>query len=262
MNPSYSVLLLDDDGPVVDSYCSSLEAEGCFSVTTETNGFRAYELAMRQLFDFVVIDAKLNYRGLEFGGVRLADDLRPRFGSNSLIVMSRYADRVSRLLGESDPHQFLEKPDGSGATVGMLLHEKMKKMKERQFAFVAMPFAEHKSQIYTELIKPAVEKAGFTSRRTDQISYTSSIPDMILSLVRDSKFVVFVAEGGNPNAYYEAGFADALRKDVIILAEDISSLQFDIRHRPTLCYRDRHQDCERELINMITQLRHTRPVGR
>ena len=48
---------------------------------------------MKQLFDMVIIDAKLDFKGMEFGGLRLADELRPRYGSQSILVVSRFITR-------------------------------------------------------------------------------------------------------------------------------------------------------------------------
>ena len=257
-----SVLLLDDNGPVVDAYKNSIESDNRFVVTPETKGVRAYEIALSQLFDFVIIDAKLNYRGLEFGGIRLADDLRARYGANSIVVMSRYIDRATQLMNVSDTHDFVAKPDGTGESIGSMLREKMLHMRRRQFAFVAMPFSKQLTSLYKDFIVPAVEGAGFSCRRIDEVAHTRGIHELIFDLVKDSKLVVFVADRANANAYYEAGFADALKKAVVIVASDFDELKFDVKNRNTLFHKGRPEKFCTELTKRIMGLRHSLLPGR
>ena len=85
-----SILLLDDNPGLAFHYKKGMEHYAGVNVSVETESMRALALAERQLFDNIVIDAKLDYRGFEFGGLRLADDLNRRYGSNSILIMSRY----------------------------------------------------------------------------------------------------------------------------------------------------------------------------
>jgi len=48
--------------------------------------------------------------------------------------------------------------------------------------------------------------------------------------------MVFVATDQNPNVFYEAGFAVALRKEVITVTDHFDHLPFDIRDRNTIAY--------------------------
>ena len=82
---------------------------------------------------------------------------------------------------------------------------------------------------------------------------------MIFRYVEGSKLVVFVADGGNPNAYYEAGFADAMKKEVVIVAKSLEELRFDISNRHTLTYGTRPSSLPRALRGKLEALRLSRP---
>jgi hypothetical protein len=62
---------------------------------------------------------------------------------------------------------------------------------------------------------------------------------MNVALIQDSKMVVFVADDANPNAYYEAGLADAMNKEVIVVARDVGVLRVDMAHRRVIPYNAR-----------------------
>jgi CheY-like chemotaxis protein len=231
-----SLLLLDDNAALVQLYKDALEAAGPYRVQGETDGRRARRCAEAQLFDLVVIDAKLGYRGVEFGGLRLADDLRPRYGSSSILVISRFI--TAEVVREREAeYEFMEKHnDSNGGRFAAALSDRLTRMRQDQHAFVAMPFNPRLDELYARSIAPAVKAAGFKCLRVDQIAHNKGIQDVIFKLVQSSKLVVFVADEASPNAYYEAGFADAMGKEVIIVARSVDELRFDVAHRHVVTY--------------------------
>jgi CheY-like chemotaxis protein len=257
----YSVLLLDDNAVLVGVYQRQLEHIAPFRVVAETDGRRARRLALSQLFDLVVIDAKLAYRGLEFGGLRLADDLRPRYGKNSILVISRFI--TAELVKESEPdYDFMEKHDDAKADrfIGAL-SDRLVQMRRSQYAFVAMPFDEAYDDLYTKHIRRAVSAAGFDCVRADEVHHNRGVQHVTFDLVQRSKLVVFVADGDNPNAYYEAGYADAMGKEVIIVSRDRSTLRVDVSNRHTIAYGSRKSRVVSLLTKKIAALRFERLPG-
>lgn len=254
------ILLLDDAKDLAVYYKRNLEKFKGFKVTIETDSNRARSLAQKQLFDIIVIDAKLDYRGFEFGGLRLADDVRPRYGANSVIIVSHYITTDLAQIQGAD-HEFLSKHQGENPNsfVRALSH-KLKEMCLKQYVFVAMPFSEKFSKIYRH-IKVGIANAGFKCVRVDKVSHTKSIQSKTFDLVSKSKIVVFVADEGNPNAYYEAGFADAMDKEVIILAKEFKDLPFDIRDRQAIDYGNKPSAIEEKLAKKILSLCHDRPLA-
>ena len=256
-----SVLLLDDSADLVQLYKKQIEMVKKFVVTPEIDGHRARTIAEKQLFDLIVIDAKLDYRGIEFGGLRLADDLKLRYGANSILIISRYITQAMMQEYESY-HEFMAKPSGSqGQQFIKELRSKLEQMQQRQYVFVAMPFSKDKSHIYINSIKPAVEEIGLQCIRVDEVPHTRGIQEKIFELIGKCKFVIFLADGGNPNAYYEAGFADAMSKEVIIIARTLDELKFDVSNRNTILYEGDLDLLKSKLKDKLFQLRISSPIG-
>jgi hypothetical protein len=84
---------------------------------------------------------------------------------------------------------------------------------------------------------------------------------VIFELVEKSKMVVFGADDGNANAYYEAGFADAMRKEVIVVATSLKELRFDVQSRHTITYGSAPGTLASALREKITALRLSDPIA-
>jgi CheY-like chemotaxis protein len=231
------LLLVDDNPALVAIYKKRLEGTYKFNVTIECNGQAACEKARRQLFDIIVIDAKLDYRGEQLGGLKLADDLRPRYGANAILVISRFITKEELVIRGSN-HAFIDKNEALIDRFIRSLGAKVEEMRLKQFAFVAMPFSSVYKSLYKNHIKPGIETCGLKCVRIDELSHTRNINDIVFEYVDKSKLIVFLAEGGNPNAYYEAGFGDAMRKEVIVIVKTFEDLPFDIRNRSAIAYGD------------------------
>lgn len=253
--PNLSILLLDDSEHLVDLYRADLEAFSTIKVTTATDGAKAVQMAKAQLFDVLAIDAKLDYRGVEFGGLRLADDLRPRYGANSIVVISQFVTK-DLLNDHGSEFEFLDKHrrGGSREFTRQLAHV-VATMRKKQFVFVAMPFDNRLNELYDRRILPAVTRAGFGCVRVDKVAHNRSIHEVIFELVQKCKLVVFVADYANANAYYEAGFADALGKEVVIVAKSLDELRFDVSNRHTITYGSRPSSLTAALAKKIAAVR-------
>jgi hypothetical protein len=54
--------------------------------------------------------------------------------------------------------------------------------------------------------------------------------------IAGADLVIVDFTGMNPNVYYEAGLADAWKKDWIVLAQTANDLTFDVRHIRAITY--------------------------
>lgn len=253
-----SILLLDDNPDLVRYYGKRLKRYAGLHLTSETNSLRARALAQRQLFDVLVIDAKLEYRGFEFGGLRLADDLRSRYGANSTVIISRYITASFAQVSELSC-EFMEKGTGSGSRFENDLCRKLRQMQSRQYVFVAMPFTGETPGLFQH-IRRGVAAAGLRCVRVDRVQHTRPIQELVFELVEKSKLVIFVADGGNPNAYYEAGFADAMHKEVMLVARSVADLPFDVSNRNALVYGNNPRTLEAKIKSKIQAIRFRKPV--
>jgi hypothetical protein len=60
--------------------------------------------------------------------------------------------------------------------------------------------------------------------------------DDVKTQIAEADLVVVDFSGKNPNVYYEAGLADAMKKDWIFLAQSTDDLTFDVRHIRSIPY--------------------------
>jgi CheY-like chemotaxis protein len=255
-----SVLLLDDNADLVAFYKEHLEKYRGICVTVETDSRRAKHLADRQLFDMLIIDAKLDYKGFEFGGLRLADDLRLRFGTNGIIVISRYITEAMARITEVGC-EFMDKNShtGRGQFPGALAR-RIRDLRKAQYAFIAMPFAPGYQRLFAH-VRRGIVAAGLKCVRLDCVPHTRAINTLLGEYVQNCKVVVLVADGANANAYYEAGLADAMKKEVVIVARDEGTLLFDLRQRNAILYGREMESIAARLAERIMGLRFQRPHG-
>ncbi|MEN6470137.1 MAG: hypothetical protein ABFC62_01585 [Clostridiaceae bacterium] len=118
--------------------------------------------------------------------------------------------------------------------------------------FVAMGFAEDLIMACEKAIKPACAACGFDAFLITDTEYNSGITDEIIAAIKQSHFVVVDLTYGNQGAYWEAGYAQGLGREVIRCVkkdwfdEDNKRLHFDVRHYNTILWKD-HADFARQL---------------
>lgn len=96
-------------------------------------------------------------------------------------------------------------------------------------AFVVMQFTPEFNDLYSEVIKPTVEKFGIECVRADDIYTSDSILAEITQSIIESIFVIADITPNNPNVFYEVGYAHAINKPVILLSDNQrDKLPFDI----------------------------------
>jgi len=101
--------------------------------------------------------------------------------------------------------------------------------------FVIMPFAAEFDSVY-EVIRQTVVTHDFECIRADRRYLVGSITEDINEQIRQADLVVADLTGKNPNVFYEVGYAAALQKPVIQIAQSLENLPFDVRHLRTFAY--------------------------
>ena len=133
------------------------------------------------------------------------------------------------------------------------IEELRQKETEIKQGFIAMSFAEEAHPI-REAIKKAIIAAGFAIYISDEKEHNNQIvPEMFFEIKR-SKFMVVDVTYPNFGAYYEAGYAQALDKQVIICCrkaehESLDKTKrphFDIAQKPVIVW-----ETEEELISKL-----------
>lgn len=120
--------------------------------------------------------------------------------------------------------------------------------------FMAMSFDDSTKTI-SETFKKAINKCGYIPIRIDEKEHNNQIVPEILFEISRSKFVVVDITYPNYGAYYEAGYAEALGKEVIICCrEDIfnsdGNPHFDIAQKSSIVWKD-EEDLENRLCKRI-----------
>ena len=92
--------------------------------------------------------------------------------------------------------------------------------------FVSMAFNEGTKET-REAIREGVIKAGFSPEYIDEIIHNHQIMPEMFRLIRESRFLILEISDPNYGAYYEAGYALGLGKEVIICCkEDVFNKEY------------------------------------
>jgi hypothetical protein len=105
-------------------------------------------------------------------------------------------------------------------------------------AFVEMQFAEPFNTFYREVIQKQAEAAGFEVFRIDEKAGPGIIFQDIQREIERAEIVVAEITPANPNVFYELGYAHALGKPTILLAQRGAQLPFDISSFRVVFYND------------------------
>ncbi len=134
--------------------------------------------------------------------------------------------------------------------------------------FVSMSFAEEANST-REAIRRGIIGAGFSAQFMDEIIHNKQIVPEMFRLIRESRFLIMDISEPNYGAYYEAGYALGLGKEVIItcsrnakrreLTEEEKPFEkyirphFDVAQKQIL-YWDDYDDLSRKLKEWIKAL--------
>ena len=103
-------------------------------------------------------------------------------------------------------------------------------------AFVVMQFTSPYNEVYSEVIKTVCAEEHINVTRIDEESGPGIIIQDINRAIREAKVVIADVSPVNANVFYEVGFAHALNKPTILLAEKGTKLPFDVSPFRTLFY--------------------------
>jgi nucleoside 2-deoxyribosyltransferase len=105
-----------------------------------------------------------------------------------------------------------------------------------RLCFVMMPFSKRFDEVYRLLIAPVATNNGLTVLRADEMAGPGFIMEQIRTAVQQSRLCIADLTGSNPNVLFEAGYAQAAGKPLVLMAEEGSQLPFDIAHQRVILY--------------------------
>lgn len=106
---------------------------------------------------------------------------------------------------------------------------------DKPVAFVVMPFASELKFVY-DVIKSTAESYGMRCERADESFISRPVMEEVKKKIAEADLVFVDFTGRNPNVYYEAGLAEAWKKDWIVIAQSSEDMTFDVRHIGSIRY--------------------------
>lgn len=115
---------------------------------------------------------------------------------------------------------------------------------EKEKCFVIMPISDdakypkgHFTKVYEQIIRPAVEGAGYIAYRVDENKISDSIIDKIFDAIQNCPMAICDLSSKNPNVLYELGLRQAFDKPVVLIRDDQTDSIFDISGISTVYYK-------------------------
>jgi hypothetical protein len=102
--------------------------------------------------------------------------------------------------------------------------------------FVVMQFSEPYRQLYEDVIKPVTAAFGLQAYHVGEVFGPGLILHDVAQGIVEAKIIVAEITPPNQNVFYELGYAHALAKPTILLAERGKQLPFDIGGYRALFY--------------------------
>lgn len=108
--------------------------------------------------------------------------------------------------------------------------------KEAPKAFVVMQFSSPYNELYDDVIKKVCKEFDLNVVRADETYGPGLILSDIIKQIYESRLIIAEISQSNPNVFYEVGYAHALNKPTILIAEKTTKLPFDVSPFRTLFY--------------------------
>lgn len=132
-------------------------------------------------------------------------------------------------------------------------------VRSRRQAFVVMKLGDKTlDSAYEGVMIPTLDNSGFSAVRIDSFENSGKIKNQILDEIYNSEVVLADLTGERPNCYYEAGYAYALGKEVILTAKNGTNVHFDLIANRIIFW-DTESDLRVALNNRLKAIRERQP---
>lgn len=129
------------------------------------------------------------------------------------------------------PEILSRKPLIDFATAGfdVAMRQLARRISSLRHVFVIMKFGDTELDlVYRTAIRPVIEEHKYLPIRVDEIQSSGVITEEIERYLDQSEVVLADLTGERPNCYYEAGYAQAMRKELILTIREGSPIHFDL----------------------------------
>ncbi|MFA6468217.1 MAG: hypothetical protein WCW35_04905 [Bacteroidota bacterium] len=189
--------------------------------------------------------------------------------NNYPFVFAKTPDDFIEFIIQCEKLGYLETIDSGMSIVkfnvlGWQRYEEIKSLpaSNPKHAFMAMQYGDSRlDAIYKDKFKPAVELTGFQLVRLDERPEAGLIDNRLRVDIRNCRFLLADVTNENKGAYWEAGYAEGLGKQVIYLCDkkdfDAKKVHFDVNHHTTIIWDEADLDTAAE--NLKATIRATFP---
>lgn len=232
------VLLVDDKPQILKDLGTRLDKNG-YVVHKANTVEEARKLILSEAIDYGIIDLKLDFRS-DYGGVEVVRALKRHQPKSKTLVLSGWGRNEMDLDSDvaSDVDVFISKKGDRNYILEVMdALKSLEKEEQRKVCFVIMPFSSTKScssdewsEVFLEVIRPAVEESGydFECQRSEAIQ--GSIIEEILDNLNRADLVIADLTDRNPNVFYELGVRHTLRDSTLLVAQRLEDIPFDLQH--------------------------------
>jgi hypothetical protein len=153
-------------------------------------------------------------------------------------IFDRVQERIKYLASDKglvsiEGNNIFLKPVASARTPGA--REKRVERLTLDSLFIAMPFKGEFDNVYYYGIKKPVEDLGRKCERLDQEKFAGDIIERIKQRIAAAELVIADITGNNPNVFYEIGYAEGIKKKVVLISQE-KELPFDLRTQRQISY--------------------------
>ena len=111
-----------------------------------------------------------------------------------------------------------------------------KKTEPNGKCFVMMPFSAPFNVYYDNVYYPAIEEAGMSPVRADDLFRAGVIVADLWAMIQAAKVLLAELTTKNPNVFYELGLAHAIGKPIVLVSETMNDVPFDLQQLRVLLY--------------------------
>lgn len=260
------VLILDDENNIRQDLEKHLGREG-LDVCLASNIEEANKYIRTERIDFAIIDLKLDYHS-DFGGIKVIENLNKYQPSARAIILTAFGrtPEINDEVKNVEINGFVWK-GGPQNYIKAIIREldKTKRKQPPKKCFVIMPFSKTKTcreeewtDIFENILKPAVEKCGFNYVCQRANLRIGNIIRDILDNINKADIVIADLTDQNPNVFYELGVRHALRNRTVLISQNMKHVPFDLRPYATIIYDYRtkpgRDDFKIEIAGLLKEL--------
>lgn len=252
------IFLVDDEKHIREDLGRYLRRKE-YAVYTACNIEESRKIILSEPLDYAIIDLKLDFAS-EFGGIKVFNFVRRNQPNVKTIVLSAYpfeevkTELERELKEEHDSEKVLEEIERDYiykggdqnyilAVLNKLEEFEKEKEREKKQCFVIMPFSSTKtcsedewSEIFGNVIKPAVEESGLNYECCRARLFFGSIIEHILDRLNRSHLVIADITDRNPNVLYELGVRHTIGGGTLVIAQNKADVPSDLFPNMVITY--------------------------